>query len=267
MVIFFSMNIICVYVLPRNFIKDPIYLFNCPSVSVINTTFVNNTSTAQYLFRSFEANAAGLSYGWNNILLDTQPSIDVHVYNCTFTNNVARGVVRNFDPTTDALETRTFAGRGGGMAVVLNSTSNVTVMIEKTKFTGNHANGFGGGFYLLIDGVSVNQYFYISNNTFENNTATFGGAAINVGYLSTIPQSTINEVIIKDSNIINNQAGLVGAIGLALTYTFGSTNFIRIINCSFHSNRAGQYGAAIGLFHLDFLSPKTEVQPVEIIDR
>ena len=236
-------------------------------MSLNNSTFINNTSTARYLFRSFEANAAGLSYGWNNLLLDTQPSIDVHVYNCTFTNNVARGLVRNFDPTTDALETRTFAGRGGGMAVVLNSTSNVSVMIEKTRFVGNHANGFGGGFYLLIDGVSINQYFYISNDTFENNTATFGGAAINVGYLSVIPQSTINEVIIKDSNIINNQAGLVGAIGLALTYTFGLTNYIRIINCSFYSNQASQYGAAIGLFHLDFLSPKTEVQPVEIIDR
>ena len=233
---------------------------------MINTTFINNTSTARYLFRSFEANAAGLSYGWNNLLLDTQPNIDVHVYNCTFANNVARGIVRDFKPTTDALETRTFAGRGGGMAVVLNATSNVTVVIEKTNFTKNHANGFGGGFYLLIDGISINQYFYINDITFENNRATFGGAAINVGYLSIIPQSTINEVIIKDSIIISNQAGLVGAIGLALTYTFGLTNFIRIINCSFLSNRAGQYGAAIGLFHLNFLSPKTKVQPVEIID-
>ena len=244
----------------RDFNKDPVYLFNCPSVSVINSTFINNTSTARYIFRSFEANAAGLSYGWNNLLLGTQPSIDVYVYNCTFANNVARGVVRDFDPTTDALETRTFAGRGGGMAIILNATSNVTVVIEKTKFKENHANGFGGGFYLLIDGISINQYFYTSHNTFENNTANFGGAAINVGYLSIIPQSTINEVIIKDSNIIGNQAGLVGAIGLALTYTFGLTNFIRIINCNFYA------GAAIGLFHLDFLSAKTEVQPVEIID-
>lgn len=233
---------------------------------VINSTFINNTSTARYIFCSFEANAAGLSYGWNNLLLGTQQSINVYVYNCTFTNNVARGVVRDFDPTTDALETRTFAGRGGGMAVVLNATTNVTVRIEKTKFKENHANGFGGGFYLLIDGISVNQYFYTSNNTFENNTATFGGAAINIGYLSIIPQSTINKVIIKDSNVIGNQAGLVGAIGLALTYTFGLSNFITIINCSFCGNKAGQYGAAIGLFHLDFLSAKTEVQPVETMD-
>ena len=235
-------------------------------MSVINSTFTNNTSTARYISRSFEANAAGLSYGWNSLLLDTQPSIDVYVYNCVFFSNLARGVVREFDPTTDALETRTFAGRGGGMAVVLNATSDVTVVVEKSKFKENHANGFGGGFYLLIDGISINQYFYINNSTFESNTATFGGAAINVGYLSIIPQSTINQVIIKDSNITNNQAGLVGAIGLALTYTFGLTNFIRIINCTFHANKAGHYGAAIGLFHLDFLSAKTEVQPVEIID-
>ena len=257
---------ICFVLFHRDFNENPIYIFNCPSLSVINSTFTNNTSTAQYIFRSFEANAAGLSYGWNNLLLDVEPSINVYVYNCTFTNNNASGLVRDFDPTTDALEARTFAGRGGGMAVVLNATNNVTVVIENTTFKENHANGFGGGFYLLIDGISINQYFYTSNNIFEKNTATFGGAAINVGYLSIIPQSTINEVVIKDSNITNNQAGLVGAIGLALTYTFGLTNFIKVINCSFHTNKAGQYGAAIGLFHLDFLSAKTEVQPVEIVD-
>ena len=250
--------------LHRNFIKDPIYLFNCPSLSVINSTFINNTSTAQYLYRSFEANAAGLSYGWNNLSLDTQPSIDVYVYNCTFTNNVGSAVVKSF---TDAFEARTFGGDGGGMAVVLNSISNVSVIIEKNKFTGNHANAFGGGLFVVtIAGGSINQYFCISNNTFESNKATLGGAAIYVGYLSIIPQSTINEVIIKDSNFINNQANFTATIWLGLAYTFGLRNFIKIINCSFYSNQATLYGAAIGLPNLDFFSPKTEVQPVEIND-
>jgi len=190
----------------------------------------------------------------------------VYVYNCQFIGNTARGIVRDFDPTTDALETRTFAGRGGGMAVVLNATSNVTLVVEETVFIENHANGFGGGFYLLIDGISLNQHFILQNNFYEANTATFGGAAINVGYLSIIPDTTINEVIIKDSRFISNNAGFVGAIGLALTYISGVTNFIQIRNCGFYSNEAGQYGAAIGLFHLDFLSSKTEVQPVEITD-
>ncbi|XP_065899024.1 uncharacterized protein [Dysidea avara] len=250
----------------RDFTQDPVYLFNCPSLSVINSTFSNNNSTARYLSRSFEANAAALSYGWNNVLLNTPSSINVYVYNCQFIVNTARGIVRDFDPTTDALETRTFAGRGGGMAVVLNVTSNVTVVVEETMFIENHANGFGGGFYLLIDGISLNQHFILKNNVYKGNTATFGGAAINVGYLSIIPDVTINQVIIKDSKFISNNAGFVGAIGLALTYIYGVTNFIQIINCSFYSNVAGQYGAAIGLFHLDFLSAKTEVQPVEITD-
>ena len=242
------------------------YLFNCPSLSVINSTFANNNSTARYLSQSFEANAAALSYGWNNILLSAPSSINVRVYNCQFIGNTARGIVRDFDPTTDALETRTFAGRGGGMAVVLNATSNVTVIVEHTRFINNHANGFGGGFYLLIDGISINQHFILRYNMYDGNTATFGGAAINVGYLSIIPDTTINNVIINDSMFVNNNAGFVGAIGLALTYIFGVTNYIQIRNCSFYSNEAGQYGAAVGLFHLDFLSSKTEVQPVEITD-
>ena len=250
----------------RDFNKEPVYLFNCPSVSVINSTFINNTSTAQYLFRPFEANAAGLSYGWNNILLDTQASVDVHVYNCMFINNIARAVKRNHNPVNDGIQRGVFPGRGGGMAVVLRTMSNVTVVIEKTKFIGNHANVFGGGLFLLMYGVSINQYFYISNDTFENNTATFGGAAINVGFVCIIPQFTVNRFIIKDSNIINNQAELGGAIGIGLTYTFGLTNFITINNCNFHSNQAGFFGAAIILIHFNLFSPKTKVKPIEIID-
>jgi len=232
---------------------------------VINSTFINNNSTAHYLSRSFEANAAALSYGWNDVLLNTPSSINVYVYNCHFFGNTARGIVRDFDSITDALETRTFPGRGGGMAIVLNVRSDVTVLVEETVFIGNHANGLGGGFYLVIGGISLNQNFTLRNNFYEANTA-FGGAAINVGYLSIIPDTTTNEVIIKDSKFIGNIADFVGAIGISPSYIYGMTNFIQVRNCSFYSNKAGHYGAAIGLFHLDFLSAKNKVKPVEITD-
>jgi len=254
---------VCLY---SNFTEVPIYFFNCPSLSVINCSFINNTASAQYLFRSYEGNAGALSYGWNNLLLAHQSAANVYINYCTFYNNSARGRVRDFNPSTDALEARTFTGRGGGIAVVFNATSNVTVTIEHTKFEENFANGFGGGLFILIDGISANQSFNIFNNTFLSNTARFGGAAIFFGYLSSISNTDISSVIVNDCWFIRNHRGFVGAISFALTYISGLTNFLRINNSKFYYNEADQYGAAVGLFHANFLSPKTNVSPLEIID-
>jgi len=233
-------------------------------LSVINCTFVNNTSSARHIFRSYEGNAGSLSYGWNDALMDHPLTSNVFIYNCTFYNSSAQGRVRGFNPSTDALETRTFTGRGGGVALVFNTRNNVTVVIEETLFKINHANGFGGGLFILIDGISVNQYFNINSNLFLSNTARFGGAAIFLGHLSSISPTDTSEIIINNCSFIDNHDGFVGSVSFALTYTEGLTNLLRILNSKFYYNVGDQYGAAVGLFHADFLSPKTNVAPLEI---
>lgn len=255
---------ICLY---SNFTEVPIYFFNCPSLSVINCTFINNSATAQYLLRSYEGNGGSLSYGWNYLLLDNNQSIiNVYIHNCTFYKNSARGRVRDFNPSTDALEGRTFTGRGGGIALVFNAINAITVTIEHSKFEENHANGYGGGVYILIDGISVNQSFNINSNMFLSNTARFGGAAIVFAYLSSISPNDISIIAVRDCWFIRNHQGFVGAISFALTYASGLTNFFRIYNSKFYYNEADEYGAAIGVFHADVLSPKTAVAPLEIMD-
>ncbi|XP_065899095.1 uncharacterized protein [Dysidea avara] len=246
------------------FTEVPIYLFNSPSLLVVNCMFVNNTSSARHIFRSYEGNAGSLSYGWNDALMDCPLTSNVLIYNCTFYNNSAQGRVRGFNPSTDALETRTFTGRGGGIALVYNTRNNVTVVIEETVFERNHANGFGGGLFILIDGISVNQYFNINNNLFLSNTARFGAAAIFFGYLSSISPIDISEIIINNCSFIDNHDGFVGSVSFALTYTEGLTNFLRILDSKFYNNIGDQYGAAVGLFHANFLSPKTNVAPLEV---
>jgi len=207
-----------------------------------------------------------LSYGWNSLFLDHQSTANIYIYNCTFYNNSAGGQVRDFNPSTDALEARTFTGRGGGIALVFNATSNITVTITCTKFQENHANGYGGGLYILIDGISVNQSFKIYNNTFLLNTARFGGAALVFAYLSSISPTDVSTIVVNNCWFIRNHQGFVGAISFALTYISGLTNFLRIYNSKFYYNEADEYGAAIGLFHANFLNPKMDVSPLEIID-
>ena len=253
-----------VFFVCSQFTEAPIYLFNCPSLSVISCTFVNNTSSARHVFHSYEGNAGSLSYGWNDALMDLPLTSNVFICNCTFYNSSAEGRVRGFNPSTDALETRTFTGRGGGIALVFNTKSNVTVVIKETIFEINHANGFGGGLFILIDGISVNQYFNITNNLFLSNTARFGAAAVFFGYLSSISPSDISEIVLNNCSFIDNHDGFVGSVSFALTYTEGLTNFLRILNSRFYYNVADQYGAAIGVFHANFLSPKSSVSPMEV---
>ena len=246
-----------------NFTEVPLYFFNCPSLSVINCTFINNTSSAQHIFRSYEGNSGSLSYGWNNVLLDQRSAASVYIYNCTFYNNSARG---QFIDSTGALEALKFTGRGGGIALIFNATDAVNVTIEHTMFQENFANVIGGGLYLLFDGISINQSFNIHNNTFLSNTARSGAAGIVFAYLSSISPTDISIISVRDCSFIRNHGGLVGAISIAMTYISGATKFLQISNCKFHYNTANEFGAAIGLHHADVLSTKRDVSPLEITD-
>ena len=244
-----------------NFTEVPLYFFNCPSLSVINCTFTNNTASAQHIFRSYEGNSGGLSYGWNNLLLEQQSAANVYIYNCTFYNNSARGQVRS---STSAVEALKFTGRGGGIAFVFNATSAVNVTIKHTMFQENSASVIGGGLYILFDGISVNQSFNIHNNTFLSNNARFGAAGIVFAYLSSISPTDVSIISVRDCCFIRNHGGFIGAISIAMTYISGITKFLQINNCKFYYNTAKEFGAAIGLHHVDVLSTKRDVSPLEI---
>ena len=246
-----------------NFTEVPLYFFNCPLLSVINCTFINNTASAQHIFRSYEGNSGSLSYGWNNVLLDQRSAASVYIYNCTFYNNSARGQYRG---STGALEARKFTGRGGGIALIFNATDAVNVTIEHTMFQENFANVIGGGLYILFDGISINQSFNIHNNTFLSNTARSGAAGIVFAYLSSISPTDISIISVRDCWFIRNHGGPIGAISFAMTYISGITKFLQINNCKFHYNTATYFGAAIGLHHADVLSTKRDVSPLEITD-
>lgn len=52
------------------------------------------------------------------------------------------------------IEDRTFPGRGGGVALIFNSNEPATAQVEDCLFSENSALEFGGGLYVLLDGLS-----------------------------------------------------------------------------------------------------------------
>ena len=94
--------------------------------------------------------------------------------------------------------------------------------------TNPNVNGFGGGIY--IEGISsVPAMLTISNSSFENNSAQFGGGIY----------CYASQVAIVNSALISNGAQL-NAGGI---YNYGSA--LNIVNTTIHSGAAGQTGGAI----------------------
>ena len=54
----------------------------------------------------------------------------------------------------EALQDRSFPGRGGGVALIVNSMSEANLLVEDCLFVDNVAVESGGGLYVLLDGLS-----------------------------------------------------------------------------------------------------------------
>ena len=53
-----------------------------------------------------------------------------------------------------AVADRSFPGRGGGVALIVNSIRSATLLVEDCLFVDNAALESGGGLYVLLDGLS-----------------------------------------------------------------------------------------------------------------
>jgi len=133
---------------------------------------------------------------------------------------VADGVVAIFEGFTITGGDATT--NGGGMQVVNNSI----LMVVDCVFTGNNADGQGGG--MSVQGAQAD----VSNCVFSMNTAA-GGAAVYVD------DTQVSEVFFTDCEMYDNTATGPGG---AMTIRNGAADIVR---CSFHGNTATNLGGAI----------------------
>ena len=226
-----------------------------------NTTFSNNSS--KWLGGALGIEAADtVTLGDNASFTSNHSDTDggaIAVWTDSTNTNVTTGTTLNLGKTT--FDGNTAAKRGGALANLNNDTvatayfntvnigagssftNNSAVMggaiynigtmnVSDTTFEGNNASYVGGAMFLAADSDTT-----ISNALFKENKSTTGwGGAI---YTS----SNMKNLVISDSEFLNNEARGTGALGIY--------NKATLTNVSFSNNKAtdatDEGGGAISL--------------------
>ena len=104
----------------RNFTEAVFDIYNCASILVADSTFVDNSGTG-ISRHSFRANTGTVSIGYNNIPAFNVSKIVTEVSHCTFINNRAMAS-RNVQSSSSAFSSQIFSGRGGAVGVFYNES-------------------------------------------------------------------------------------------------------------------------------------------------
>ena len=136
--------------------------------------------------------------------------------NCTFTNNLADyygGAISLYDSDV-FVSNSTFTSnkaKNGGAISILNGMANLTV--ENCSFTSNFASEMGGALEIDALNTYTTRYFaLVSNSTFTENSANYGGAIVAGDSNITGCVFTHNSAVYQGGAIFNNETFLGEAI-------------------------------------------------------
>jgi len=244
-------------------------IFNSPNVMVKNCTFDNNTSSSFFTRRPFQGNAGGLSIGYNSIFTTvTINDINIIVSDCMFTNNHAVPPTNLQLSPTQLQARRIFSGRGGGLSIVINITSEINCTLNNSRFTNNFANNFGGAFYVFISESSIlNQFYMFENNIFALNRATYGGACTFVRFSDVlIPEGFYQTAIFYNCIFMKNTAINGGGLHVLPSSLGLAGTFISFRLCKFTDNSATDYAGVLDIVSYNFFDNREHLTPVEFQD-
>ena len=153
----------------------------------------------------YRGNSGGVAFGYNMPASLEKPIL--RVASSEFRNNsaIAEGT---FHTSSQTFSKRVYSGRGGSMAVYVNTSHhNISITISNCVYENNIAPSYGGGIYLGLSekGYSQNDVL-IEGTRFVSNTAGLGGG----GFVLNHPEAKI-----VDCNLINNSATAGGGIFIA----------------------------------------------------
>ena len=241
-------------------------ILNSPKVIVKNCTFLNNTSSSFFTRKPFQGNAGGLSIG-HNIKLATLSlsTVDILVTDCNFTYNHAAPPSHLLASLNGALARGTFSGRGGGLSIPVNITGEFNCTVNNSVFVNNFADVLGGGAYIFISVITLNQTYMFGNNIFRMNSADFGGGLCFVSYVLALT-NFFQSTILYNCTFANNFANSIGG-GIFLLPSFrglGGTS-VRFERCGFHSNLAVHHGGAAEVISSNRYGNRQNQIPVEFV--
>lgn len=175
---------------------------------------------------------------------------NILIENCTFVNNTARN-----DSDVVLVRRSEKNGHGGAANIrILNSTDS-TVCIRRTLFSGNSAEAHAGALAIYVAGSARRNRFVVSESVFEDNRCLIDKCTGGAVGISLLPSSRYNTFLFVDSNFTGNEARSSGAMSLstsvgAVSDNEGRSDLLRLTNCWFVRNRAFFEGTALGVFSI-----------------
>lgn len=140
--------------------------------------------------------------------------LNVSIHSCTFVNNKALLPSTNADEISQALSMSLYYGRGGGLSIITQGYhSNLQATVTNTTFEKNWADSFGGAVILLVNGVETSHNFRFEGCMFLQNAGGNIGGGIQVAFQLRNLLSEPTRVFITNSTFENNSANFGGGLG------------------------------------------------------
>ena len=227
-----------------------LYFLNCSNVSVININVSHSAGTGAALFDTIGR---------------------VNILNCTFENNKVRtsnpdlvypgggGLYIEFTKCTPGFLGNCWHDAAKASYVIshcmfidnsasLLSVENTSYIKSSKQFQGL---GKGGGIALYINGNNVTRFIKITNCTFLNNSAVFGGGL----FLQFRDRPINNSLVIESNNFTKNTCYQYGGGGSCLGFVISpknskitTNNIVNFTNCTFEENSANGNGGGLSIF-------------------
>ena len=185
----------------RNFTQGPVNMYNCPVVTVSESTFENNHAQSVFTDLPARVSGGGLSvtiYDRNDSSV-MQGAFNYTIQSCNFFNNNANATAPTAD-TLSILNGGHLNGRGGGVAFYMVHPSVIEIKVLGCNFTNNSASAIGGGLYVFSPELVTEGDFTITDNHFEGNTAeSGGGVALGPAFQRNNGNKNLNKTVLKES--------------------------------------------------------------------
>ncbi len=219
-----------VLILHRYFTEAVLDVFNSQEVFLYKLHIEHNQGTG-IVHASYRGNTGGVAIGMNAALANFSASPTVEIKSCIFINNSALATA-NFNTIDQTSFRQVFTGRGGALGVFVNeSFYNISVRVSDCEFQHNFARSFGGGIYVLLNGVTAQHKFKFDGTSISSNAAQLhGGGGVQFSFLSNGIRGSPHMANFTDCTFEDNMAEAGGGI-YVFTSTRGKDLPIRLYKC------------------------------------
>ena len=181
-------------------------IYNCASVTVINSVFEHNGPASIVKQEPFRGHSGGLSIGYYGDV-GSKEGPTVFILNCTFRNCTSDPNSVAVQSTSDLFQRFAFTGRGGGCAFTISPSTSLTAVVENSTIEENFARSFGGGLYVGFDG-NLNHTVTVNRVCLIRNECAGAAGGLEIGFVQGADPNSLNRIFVLNSEFIENQAGL-----------------------------------------------------------